>query len=92
MPESDALPNLVHRWTAGDRDAFDQVVELLYEDLRSIARRHLSLERDDHTLSTTALVHEAYVELSKRTGPAWQGRSQFFALVSKVMTETAYRG
>lgn len=85
MAEQNELSELVHRWTAGDRDAFDRVVELLYDDLRTIARRHLALERDDHTLTTTALVHEAYVELSQRTGPQWQGRSQFFALVSKVM-------
>jgi RNA polymerase sigma factor (TIGR02999 family) len=85
VPSLDELPELVRRWTDGDRSAFDRVVELLYEDLRLIARRHLALERDDHTLTTTALVHEAYVELSRRTGPAWQGRSQFFALVSKVM-------
>ena len=85
MHTQDDLPGLVQRWTAGDRDAFDRVVELLYDDLRTIARHHLSFERNDHTLSTTALVHEAYVELSRRTGPAWQGRPQFFALVSKVM-------
>ena len=85
MSDQSQLSTLVQRWTAGDRDAFDRVVELLYDDLRTIARRHLALERDDHTLTTTALVHEAYVELSERTGPDWQGRSQFFALVSKVM-------
>jgi RNA polymerase sigma factor (TIGR02999 family) len=76
---------LVERWTAGDRAAFDEVVNLLYDDLRAIAHRHLQSERPDHTLTTTALVHEAYVELSRRTGPAWQGRAQFFALLSKVM-------
>lgn len=85
MPTQDDLPGLVQRWTDGDSDAFDRVVELLYDDLRTIAHHHLALERNDHTLTTTALVHEAYVELSRRTGPAWQGRSQFFALVSKVM-------
>lgn len=87
MSDSDlsGLPELVRRWTEGDRAAFDQVVELLYDDLRAIAHRHLQTERDDHTLSTTALVHEAYVQLSKRSGPTWQGRAQFFALLSKVM-------
>jgi RNA polymerase sigma factor (TIGR02999 family) len=86
VPEqSDELAALVERWTAGDRAAFDEVVNLLYDDLRAIAHRHLQSERPDHTLTTTALVHEAYVELSRRTGPAWQGRAQFFALLSKVM-------
>lgn len=85
MTERDNLSELVDRWAAGDQEAFDRVVELLYDDLRVIAHRHLAGERTGHTLSTTALVHEAYVELSKRTVPTWRGRSRFFALVSKVM-------
>lgn len=84
MP-TDELPQLVQCWTDGDRSALDRIVELLYDDLRAIAHRHLESERPDHTLSTTALVHEAYVQLSGRTGPAWRGRPQFFALLSKVM-------
>jgi RNA polymerase sigma factor (TIGR02999 family) len=81
----DTLEHLVQRWTDGDRQAFDGLVEILYDDLRAMAHRHLLAERADHTLTTTALVHEAYVELSRRTGPAWRGRAQFFALLSKVM-------
>ena len=85
MSDLDKLPELVQRWNEGEQEVLDDIVELLYDDLRIIARRHLSFERDDHTLTTTALVHEAYVKLSERTGSVWQGRSQFFALVSKVM-------
>lgn len=79
------LSKLVQQWNDGDRAAFDRIVELVYDDLREIAHRHLLSERPDHTLSTTALVHEAYVQISSRTGPAWRGRAQFFALLSKVM-------
>ena len=85
MSAEDTLPALVQRWTDGDRDAFDRIAELLYDELRVMAHRHLQSERGDHTLTTTALVHEAYVELSGRTGPAWRGRAQFFALLSRVM-------
>ena len=85
MEGRDPLEHLVQRWTDGDREAFDGIVEVLYDDLRALAHRHLRDERPDHTLTTTALVHEAYVELSRRTGPAWRGRAQFFALLSKVM-------
>lgn len=85
MSDTDDLPALVQRWTDGDREAFDRLTEVLYDDLRAIAHRHLRSERSDHTLTTTALVHEAYVELSGRTGPAWRGRAQFFALLSKIM-------
>ena len=85
MPDLDKLPELVRRWNDGEQDVLDDIVDLVYDDLRIIAHKHLKLERDDHTLSTTALVHEAYVKLSERTGSVWQGRAQFFALVSKVM-------
>lgn len=85
MSGTDDLAALVERWTRGDREAFDQLTEILYDDLRTIAHRHLRSERPDHTLTTTALVHEAWVELSGRTGPAWRGRAQFFALLSRIM-------
>ena len=85
MPDRDRLQALVERWNEGDREALDEIVEFLYDDLRAIAHRSLSMERSDHTLSTTALVHEAYVKLSERTGSGWKGRPQFLALASKVM-------
>lgn len=87
MPHRDSLQELVQRWTDGDTAAFDKVVEIVYDDLRAIAHNHLKQERNDHTLNTTALVHEAYMALANQTGPDWRGRSQFFALVSKVMRQ-----
>ncbi len=84
MPDDD-LSLLVQQWNEGDPNAFDRIVEFVYDDLRQVAHRHLRSERPDHTLSTTALVHEAYAQLSSRTAPAWRGRPQFFALLSKVM-------
>jgi len=83
--DADELPRLVQRWSGGDTTAFDRLVSLLYDDLRQIAHSHLQRERPGHTLSTTALVHDVYVQLAERTGPVWQGRAQFFALVSRVM-------
>jgi RNA polymerase sigma factor (TIGR02999 family) len=79
------LQDLVERWSTGDQAAFDRLVSLLYEDLRRLAHAHLQRERTGHTLTTTALVHEAYLQMAARTGPVWQGRARFFALVSKVM-------
>jgi RNA polymerase sigma factor (TIGR02999 family) len=79
------LAGLLERWSAGDDGAFDQLVTLLYDDLRKLAHSHLRAERGGHTLSTTALVNEAYLQFADRTGPAWRGRAQFFALVSRVM-------
>lgn len=84
-PDRNELAQVVQRWNGGDAQALEQLTALLYDELRLIAHSHLLRERDSHTLSTTALVHEAYVQLAERTGPAWQGRAQFFALISRVM-------
>jgi RNA polymerase sigma factor (TIGR02999 family) len=81
----DELSSLVQRWNGGDQAALKRLTSLLYEDLRRLAHRHLRHERDGHTLSTTALVHEAYVQLASRTGPEWRGRDRLFALLSSVM-------
>lgn len=83
--DQDQLTGLVERWNDGDREALDAIVELLYDDLRNLAHRNLYSERDDHTLTTTALVNEAYLKLSKLTGSGFKGRPQFLALASKVM-------
>lgn len=79
------LAGLVDAWSAGDTEALDRLIDLVYNDLRAIAHRQLSGERDDHTLNTTALVHEAYLQLAGHTAPRWQGRARFFALLSRVM-------
>jgi RNA polymerase sigma factor (TIGR02999 family) len=81
----DELPLLVQQWNDGRPEALERLMALLYDELRLIAHAHLLRERDAHTLSTTALVHEAYMQLAARTGPSWEGRPQFFALVSRVM-------
>jgi len=85
LSDRDQLTALVERWNDGDREALDEVVDLLYDDLRNLAHRNLYSERDDHTLTTTALVNEAYLKLSKLTGSGFKGRPQFLALASKVM-------
>lgn len=84
-PPVDDLPGLVDSWSRGDAAALDRLVEIVYPELRAIAHRQLMRERGDHTLNTTALVHEVYLKLAGQTGPAWHGRGQFFALLSKVM-------
>jgi RNA polymerase sigma factor (TIGR02999 family) len=81
----DEIPRLVDEWREGDQEALDRLVTLLYHDLRRLAHRHLKGERADHTLNTTALVHEAYLQLAKGERPTWRARPQFFALLSRVM-------
>ena len=62
-----------------------ELVPLVYDELRALARRHLRRERDSHTLNTTALVHETYLRLVQQRGTQWQNRSQFFAIAARVM-------
>lgn len=68
-----------------DRAALDRLFPLIYDELRKIARRHLRGERFDHTLSTTALVHESYLNLARRTSVTFKDRSHFLALASTIM-------
>jgi RNA polymerase sigma factor (TIGR02999 family) len=75
---------LLHRWKAGDRDAHDALMPLVYGHLRRLAQRSLSTERKDHTLQHTALVHEAYLELV-RMDVGWNDRAHFYALAARAM-------
>lgn len=79
------LARLVDAWSGGDQAALDRLIDLVYDDLRALAHGRLGKERGDHTLSTTALVHEVYLQLAGTRGPEWRGRGPFFALLSKIM-------
>ena len=70
---------------AGVTGAFDRLVPLVYSDLARIAHRQLGLERPGHTLSTTALVHEAYLRLVDQTRAQWADRAHFFTIAAHVM-------
>lgn len=63
----------------------DRLVPLVYDELRRIARAHLGRERPEHTLSSTALVHEAYVRLIDIERVEWQDRAHFFAVAARQM-------
>ncbi len=70
---------------AGDPAALDQVLPLIYDELQELARHHLGRERAGHTLTPTALVHEAYLKLVDQTRVQWQGRGQFLGVASLAM-------
>lgn len=70
---------------AGEPDAMDRLVPLVYDDLARIAHRQLGLEGAGHTLSTTALVHEAYLRLVDQTRAQWADRAQFFGVAAHAM-------
>ena len=67
------------------QDALERLVPLVYGELRKIAHRQLGAERAGHTLSTTALVHEAYLRLVDQTRAEWSDRAQFFAVAARAM-------
>lgn len=70
---------------SGDSEALNRVYSLVYEELRSMAHRHLFRHRPGETLNTTALVHEAYERLVGNTQIEWQDRNHFFAITSRAM-------
>jgi RNA polymerase sigma-70 factor, ECF subfamily len=83
---NDLLPLLADATQPGSSTpALDRLVPLLYEELRRVARRELRKEREGHTLSTTALVHEAYIELSKFAGIEWKSRAHFFGICARII-------
>ncbi len=82
--ERQAVTRLLSKLSRGDREAFDQLIPLVYEQLRKLAARCLRAERGDHTLRATALVHEAYLRLADNGGN-WSDRLHFYAVAARVM-------
>lgn len=86
MERSSADVTLLLRQVAnGNQDAAARLIPLVYEELHRLAERRLRLERPDHTLQPTALVHEAYLKLVAQRNANWQSRAHFFALASQLM-------
>jgi RNA polymerase sigma factor (TIGR02999 family) len=81
----DNITDLLQRWKTGDRDALERLTPKVYAELRRIAARALSHERRDHTLQSTALVHEAFVKLVDQRHVDWQSRAHFFGLAAQLM-------
>lgn len=84
-PSQDEITRLLQRATDGDRSAFDDLLPVVYDELRLMAQRHLSRERSDHTLQSTALVHEVYLKLVDQRRTQWKNRAQFFAIAAQAM-------
>jgi RNA polymerase sigma factor (TIGR02999 family) len=79
------VTQLLKDWSDGKREALDELLPLVYDELRRLARSYLRRERDEHTLQTTALVHEAYLKLIDQHSIDWKNRAQFFALSAQAM-------
>ncbi len=79
------MTQLLVRWGDGDAAALDQMMPLVYRELRRIAGNHFRRERIDHTLQPTALVHEAYLRLVDQNSVDWKNSAQFYGLASTMM-------
>ena len=84
QPQKD-VTGLLNAVGAGDQNAPGKLLELVYEDLRRLAAAYMKNERGDHTLQSTALVHEAFIRLVDWKTVSWENRAQFFAVAAEVM-------
>jgi RNA polymerase sigma-70 factor, ECF subfamily len=85
VSDAEQITQLLQEWSQGNQRAGDQLMPLVYEELRRQASRYLRRERSNHTLQTTALIHEAYLKLIGKTQVEWQNRAHFFALAAQAM-------
>ena len=79
------ITQLLFRWREGDRQALDDLLPLVYNELHRLAGYYMRGERPSHTLQTSALVNEAYLRLAGAEHIQWQNRAHFFAIAAQVM-------
>lgn len=85
MLEQDSVTKLLSEWSGGNREALDDLMPLVYDELRHMARNYMRGEKTGHTLQTTALVHEAFIRLTGQQNVSWQNRAHFYAIAAKMM-------
>jgi RNA polymerase sigma-70 factor, ECF subfamily len=81
------VTQLLADWNHGDQAALQKLTPLVYEELRRLAHHYMETQRPDHTLQTTALVHEAYLRLVNQSRPSFTNRSHFLAVAAKAMRQ-----
>jgi RNA polymerase sigma factor (TIGR02999 family) len=85
MAQAADITALLVAWTDGDESARGALVEAAYAELRRVAQRHLRRERPGHSLTPSALVHEAYLKVIDQRRVRWQNRAHFFAIAARLM-------
>src|SRR5215467_5263358 len=83
--DTHGITRLLHEWRSGDKDAAGRVIELVYRELHRMASREMRRERGEHTLQTTALVHEVYLRLCGAEPIQWKDRTHFFAVAAQQL-------
>jgi RNA polymerase sigma factor (TIGR02999 family) len=84
---SQLFGELLLKWRAGDQEALQALVPLVYKELRAVAHGYLKRERPGHTLQTTALVHEAYLRLANQRPLATENRAHFIGVAARLMRQ-----
>lgn len=82
---SHQITALLVDWSKGDKLALEQLMPLVYEELRRMARSYMRSQPSGHTFQTTELIHEAYLKLAKQSDRNWQNRAHFFGVAAKAM-------
>lgn len=76
---------MLHDWSNGNQEVLDDLLPIVYQELRAQAHRYLRSERPNHTLQATALIHEAFLRLIEQKDARWQNRAHFFGLAANMM-------
>jgi RNA polymerase sigma-70 factor, ECF subfamily len=84
-PPPAEITRILHEWQAGSREAFDRLIPIVYNELRTLASRQLAHEWRNNRLDTTAVVNEAYIKLFRQSDVDWQNRGHFFAIAAQMM-------
>jgi RNA polymerase sigma factor (TIGR02999 family) len=84
-PATHRVTQLLTDWSNGNKAAHDELMRLVYDDLRRLARRYMRREAAGHTLQTTGLVNEAYLRLVDQKNVDWQNRQHFFCIAAQLM-------
>lgn len=83
-PDKD-VTRLLEAWSDGKPEAIDELMPLVYEELKRMAKKYMNSQPSGHTLQTTALIHEAYLKLADQREKRWQNRTHFFAVAAQAM-------
>ena len=85
MNQNPKITGMLREWSGGNREALEELMPLIYDELHRQASRSLSKERPGHTLQTTALINETYLKLIDQRDVDWQSRTHFFAIAANLM-------
>src|SRR5215475_3147544 len=83
--DSHTITALLYRWRSGDKEAATELIEFVYDDLHRIASREMRREHGEHTLQTTAIVHESYLRICRSEPIVWKDRAHFYAVAAQQM-------